>query len=503
MSSGGSKNHKVRQSLGNSSQQPSSSGANNFRKSGIPLNQSLMKTQISTKNAKKTITKNVQAIIDTLPQIQKVANKANATNTHTAKRAKQDDNHQEQTEIEDFEMDDSNSSSHQTSILNGIHSSSPQKTDNYSDFTLVQSRKQIHAAKRNNKDQLPAIRLRLSEQTLKEFQNPIKRQSELKKCFPKKHLVIKFMEFAKFDPKILLIATDDQETHDLLNDENKWPKDAFNRGIQLKTKGNTPPAGNSHGDKVITYNFSIRMPSQIEIEDNAVQREFIELGFNKAVRTIKKLDNTPSSFVRLTTTHKELYEEHIYKRKPLLIFYQRFYAVQEVKPRQCWNCQGLGHLAFDCPENKPKCLQCGEPHRVKECTNVDRENNIIHKTFCSNCKQPGHTASARVCPILQIHVKKLIQEKKDKQFNQIKTNTNKIVPSYATVAKNKTQEQNTQQEKDQHQSTSQQQQQKEEIKTLNELVKELIQIVSSLLKNNSTKLTISRNLQKIMNESAE
>jgi hypothetical protein len=97
----------------------------------------------------------------------------------------------------------------------------------------------------------------------------------------------------------------------------------------------------------------------------------------------------------------------------------------------------------------------------------------------------------------------LIQEKKDKQFNQIKTNTNKIVPSYATVAKNKTQEQNTQQEKDQHQSTSQQQQQKEEIKTLNELVKELIQLVSSLLKNNSTKLTISRNLQKIMNEPAE
>jgi hypothetical protein len=281
----------------------------------------------------------------------------------------------------------------------------------------------------NKRHELSAVRIRLSEQVIKEFENPIKRQAEIKKSFPNKNLVIKFAEFAKFDPKILLIATDDQETHELLSDPNKWPKTAFNRGIQIKTKGSAPPTGNSHGGRATpqTFSFSIRMTREIEIEDSKVQEDFKELGFFTAIRTIKKLDSSPSAFVRLATTHKELYEEHVYKRKPLCLFYQRFYAVQEIKPRQCWNCQGLGHLAFDCPKNEPTCMQCGDSHRVKECSNIDKENKTASKIFCSNCNQEGHTASARACPILKTHVKALIIEQKNKSHrsNQIELNNSK------------------------------------------------------------------------------
>jgi hypothetical protein len=229
------------------------------------------------------------------------------------------------------------------------------------------------------------------------------------------------------------------------------------------------------------------MPIEIEIEDDMVQKEFKELGFSKAIRTIKKLDNSPSAFVRLTTTHKELYEEHVYKRKPFFLFYQRFYAVQEIKPRQCWNCQGLGHLAFDCPKNEPTCMQCGGSHRVKECTNINKENKTVSVTFCSNCNQEGHTASARACPILKTHVKALIIEQKTKTIDQIKSNSTIQKKTYATTAKPTP-----------SLNTPPNQAENEETAELKQIVSDLVKLVKSLLAIVPNKITITDTLKKIM-----
>jgi hypothetical protein len=230
------------------------------------------------------------------------------------------------------------------------------------------------------------------------------------------------------------------------------------------------------------------MTREIEIEDSKVQEDFKELGFFTAIRTIKKLDSSPSAFVRLATTHKELYEEHVYKRKPLCLFYQRFYAVQEIKPRQCWNCQGLGHLAFDCPKNEPTCMQCGDSHRVKECSNIDKENKTASKIFCSNCNQEGHTASARACPILKTHVKALIIEQKTKAIDQIKSNSTIQKKTYATTTK-----------KSVIQNTAPNQVESEETAELKQIVSDLVKLVKSLLALVPNQITITETLRKIMN----
>jgi hypothetical protein len=134
-------------------------------------------------------------------------------------------------------------------------------------------------------------------------------------------------------------------------------------------------------------------------------------------------------------------------------------------------------------------MQCGDSHRVKDCTNVNKDNNTVSKTFCSNCKKEGHTASSRVCPILKDHVKELIVIKKTKVIDQIKSNSTMPKPTYATTTKT-TLNQNIPPIPTPNKETTE----------LKQVVTELVMLVKSLLAIVSNKITIPETLQKFMNE---
>jgi hypothetical protein len=132
-------------------------------------------------------------------------------------------------------------------------------------------------------------------------------------------------------------------------------------------------------------------------------------------------------------------------------------------------------------------MKCGGSHRVKECTNINKENKTASVTFCSNCNQEGHTASARACPILKTHVKALIIEQKTKTIDQIKSNSTIQKKTYATTAK-----------PTQSLNTPPNQAENEETAELKQKVSDLVKLVKSLLAIVPNKITITDTLKKIM-----
>ena len=251
---------------------------------------------------------------------------------------------------------------------------------------------------------LPAIKLRISDPLKSSFNNPLAIFNEIKRCFPDASLKIKFAEIAKFDAAILIIASDDEATHTLLNDANNWRLDAFGRGIRMK---NQAPSTRSGGAQV-TYSFSIKnIPLGVDVGSDSVIDHFKGLGFSKIVRSLKRETNEPTSYLKLYTESKEVYNKHMYKGEPVYFLYQRCYAIPETRPLQCRNCQGTGHIAFNCPQNEPTCCRCGDAHRLRDCDKFDIVENvkIYNKTFCINCKSEDHIACSRKCQVLQDHVK--------------------------------------------------------------------------------------------------
>src|SRR5438132_1507239 len=91
-------------------------------------------------------------------------------------------------------------------------------------------------------------------------------------------------------------------------------------------------------------------------------------------------------------------------------------AYKSVKPPlQCFNCQGLNHMAYMCSKDD-KCFKCAGNHPSKECPNKDKDVPPV----CANC-QGDHMANSTLCP--------KVQEAKKSQ--EVKTLT------YATVTAKK------------------------------------------------------------------
>lgn len=94
---------------------------------------------------------------------------------------------------------------------------------------------------------------------------------------------------------------------------------------------------------------------------------------------------------------------------------------------QCRNCQGHGHISTNC-RMPYRCVKCPGNHGPGECPippkelnnkeqiNVDPVTGEISKTYgipvyCCNCKQTGHVASSKVCPV-KIRLLEKLKERK-------------------------------------------------------------------------------------------
>ncbi|KAG2054170.1 hypothetical protein BDR06DRAFT_884870 [Suillus hirtellus] len=63
---------------------------------------------------------------------------------------------------------------------------------------------------------------------------------------------------------------------------------------------------------------------------------------------------------------------------------------------RCLKCQSFdgNHVAAECPQEQNTCGTCGELHRTQTCEVTD---SALHA--CANCKEKGHAAWSRDCPI--------------------------------------------------------------------------------------------------------
>ena len=69
---------------------------------------------------------------------------------------------------------------------------------------------------------------------------------------------------------------------------------------------------------------------------------------------------------------------------------------------QCFRCQAYSHVARACKSSE-KCAHCAGDHGTKECRRADDRS----KGRCANCRQPGHTAWMKACPVRSAEIERL------------------------------------------------------------------------------------------------
>ena len=278
--------------------------------------------------------------------------------------------------------------------------------------TVTYAHTNVNTPKQTKSERLPAINLRIAsyKENTTRFNNEsvVNNSEELDRCFsPEKYkLDIKFMKFASYDARILVIATDDPDTHRLLSDLSKWPEDAFGRGVKPRHHRDPIAETTRVSTRKPIYSLSIKNVSQqIDVTSSVVKKALEQQGFIEARRTTNAKDDQPTSYVRLFTESKEVYDKHMYKGAPVTLYHHPHKVVIETRPLQCYNCQGLGHIAFNCPDDEPTCMQCKGKHRFRNCPEYNQETKTYSKTQCANCDSSEHNSCSRKCTKIREHVK--------------------------------------------------------------------------------------------------
>ena len=101
-----------------------------------------------------------------------------------------------------------------------------------------------------------------------------------------------------------------------------------------------------------------------------------------------------------------------------------------MKPRenitQCKNCQRFGHSAINC-NLAYRCVKCNSDHEPKQCLLKKKDDTTA---YCTNCKELGHPASFRGCPIYKQILKRMQEAKKLKLQKTQESQQRKFTSNY-------------------------------------------------------------------------
>ena len=86
--------------------------------------------------------------------------------------------------------------------------------------------------KKNNTQKIPAIKFKIAADISDKFKNQVELTKEINRCH--QHLNKRAIKFVSLKGNLIIIATDDQDTYDLLS--SNWPNDAFLKGIRMLEK---------------------------------------------------------------------------------------------------------------------------------------------------------------------------------------------------------------------------------------------------------------------------
>jgi hypothetical protein len=134
----------------------------------------------------------------------------------------------------------------------------------------------------------------------------------------------------------------------------------------------------------LTKSVGVIGPLGDDVSNNDLSEALALAGYNDvtAERILKGKNKEATSMFKVTFNLSTL-------PTYVCLGYQRFQVNPYFnKPWQCFKCQYFGHSAISC-KNKPRCVVCGGPHSVKDCT-------VQGNPHCCNCGGQ-HTASYGGC----------------------------------------------------------------------------------------------------------
>lgn len=228
--------------------------------------------------------------------------------------------------------------------------------------------------KNQPRHELPAIKIKLTNVQASKYSDPIIQAEEIFRCKPQ--INPDNIKFTSIKNTTLIIATDDQKTHELLS--SPWLQEAFGGGIiKPETKQQNKPIRITIKGVTLDLNVS----SKLAISQLAAQK------VSSATRKLNK-NGSPITIIGATTDSKDSLRELL--KNGVRLGYNKFTVEPAVNILQCFKCQKLGHSAAACP-NEQVCVRCGGPHKHENC-------DAAYK--CSNCNQ-AHAACSRACSYLK------------------------------------------------------------------------------------------------------
>lgn len=245
---------------------------------------------------------------------------------------------------------------------------------------------------------LPAIKFRIAGTVIKEYgTNSYKLKNEITRC-KGANLAIKF---ANIKGNLVIIATDDQETHETLSAD--WPENAFTHGIKLLSS-------KTNLNNKTSYSLIFKsVHREVDLSDASL---FSFKDHSMVLTRINNKNGQATTIVRATFTNKDEYTEAL--NNGIRLGYTRYKGEPEQKLLQCYNCQKVGHSSFSCMA-RTKCFKCAGPHKSSEC-------NSNHLK-CANCNG-NHAACSRSCPyIIEAEKKRLERTQKYTNNQAIQTTT--------------------------------------------------------------------------------
>ena len=240
---------------------------------------------------------------------------------------------------------------------------------------------------------LPAIKFSINKSIMNQYQSPQSLANEIKRC--KEKVNFDLIKFANIKDNIIMIATDDKPTFDLLS--SNWSQNAFSSGIKFITK-----------ESIKQYRILIKgVHEDVEIDSAAIIEQLKNQGIMNATRIIKRGQNLPTSLVKAEAISKERYKSLLTTKVKI------FLCQHKVEPfitiTQCFNCQKVGHTHYNCTNIIMTCPKCSGSYKLADCTSDSPK--------CSNCGG-SHFSCARQCPYLKGESKKVINNLNNKNNNK-------------------------------------------------------------------------------------
>jgi hypothetical protein len=242
-------------------------------------------------------------------------------------------------------------------------------------------------------NKLPAVKLKLERAIVKSYSNPAKYSKEI---FEHKTINKDLIKFISLKDDILMIATDDKDTHDELI--RPWPLDAFGSRMILLQNRPSRQETNKYTQKTRKTNpltlHLIGIHPDIENNDTEFSSLLEKHDLINPTRITSKRDRR-TNIIQVEANSTEAFDNAL--NSTITLYHSRIKCTtppEQVK--QCFKCQLKGHTKHTC-KNGTRCLRCGGQHSYKTDGEITCPNNA--PTKCVNCGD-SHFACSRECRYL-------------------------------------------------------------------------------------------------------